>query len=366
MSTGRLQQYARMERSDITELLSRDKVNLAELLSEAHARRIDRLGNRVYLRGIVEISNVCRKNCHYCGIRRDNHDVERFALREDEILDAVGWAFEQRYGSVVLQAGERTDDRFVGFVEDLLREIKALSSGRLGITLSLGEQATETYARWYEAGAHRYLLRIETSSPALYAKLHPPDHLFDDRVRCLTDLRRLGYQVGTGVMIGLPGQTIEDLANDVLFFRDLDVDMIGMGPYVLHEQTPLSEHTDNSDEEKRQRFELGLRMIAVCRLAMPDINIASTTALQALHPKGRELGLRAGANIVMPIITPPKYRKHYQLYQGKPCIEDSADECQQCLAKRIESVGDTVGYAQWGDSPHALRRRPAADAGSAR
>ncbi len=345
-----------LDRQQIVRHLAAEGAEMQALLAEAHDLRLRTRGNRVFLRGLVELSNLCVKNCYYCGIRRDQRDVERFQLSQAEILEAAQWAYEHRYGSIVLQSGERTDAQFVSFIEEVVLAIKAMSDGKLGLTLSLGEQAEETYRRWYAAGAHRYLLRIETSNPALYARLHPPDHSYGERVDCLRALRRLGYQVGTGVMIGLPGQTVDDLAEDVLFFRAMDIDMIGMGPYVLHGHTPLADGVDDSEDARRQRFELAVRMIAVCRLAMPDINIASTTALQALHPTGREIGLRAGANIVMPIITPMRYRKQYQLYDGKPCLEDSASECKHCLENRIESVGDKVGYAEWGDSPHALRR----------
>lgn len=314
------------------------------------------VGNRVHFRGIVELSNRCIKNCYYCGIRRDNAAVERFSLSKEQVLGAALWAYEHRYGSVVLQSGERTDERFVSFIEDVVREIKIKSGGQLGITLSLGEQSSETLGRWFAAGAHRYLLRIEASNRRLYGALHPSDHSYDARIRCLHDLRRIGYQVGTGVMIGLPGQTLDDLAADVLFFRELDVDMIGMGPYVAHEATPLASESDNSEAGRTRRLDLALRMIAVVRLAMPDINIAATTALQALDPRGREKGLLAGANIVMPIITPLEVRKHYQLYDGKPCIDDSMDQCQSCLEERIRSTGDVVAYSEWGDSPHSAIR----------
>ncbi|MGA2447938.1 MAG: [FeFe] hydrogenase H-cluster radical SAM maturase HydE [Polyangiaceae bacterium] len=342
----------------IVDLLGMEGSQDLALRDMAHAVRRKSVGNRIHFRGIVELSNLCIKNCYYCGIRRENSEVERFSLSHEQILEAALWAHDHRYGSVVLQSGERTDERFVSFVEGVVRDIKRLSAGRLGVTLSMGEQTSETYARWLAAGAHRYLLRIETSSRDLYGKLHPSDHSFDARVRCLRDLRRLGYQVGTGVMIGLPGQSLQDLAADILFFRDLDVDMLGMGPYVLHDATPLAREVDNSEQGRARRLALALRMIAVARLAMPDINIASTTALQALHPLGREKGLMAGANIIMPIITPTEFRRHYQLYQGKPCVEDDAGQCQQCLERRIHSTGDVIAYSEWGDSPRALTRHP--------
>jgi biotin synthase len=344
------------DRRSIVELLAMGGAEDRALRRVACEMRRKSIGNRVHCRGIVELSNLCIKNCYYCGIRRDNSAVERYSLSKQQIIDAALWAHQRRYGSVVLQSGERTDERFVSLVEDVVHDIKIRSGGRLGITLSMGEQSSETYARWFAAGAHRYLLRIETSSRRLYGALHPIDHSHDARIRCLRDLRQIGYQVGTGVMIGLPGQTLDDLAADVLFFRDLDVDMIGMGPYVVHESTPIARDCDNSEGGRRRRLDLALRMIAVVRLAMPDINIAATTALQALHPLGREKGLLAGANIIMPIVTPIEVRKHYQLYEGKPCIEDSADQCQACIEARIRSTGDVLVYSEWGDSPHATNR----------
>jgi biotin synthase len=340
----------------IVDLLAMEGSADLALRDAAYAARRKSVGNRVHFRGIVEISNLCIKNCYYCGIRRDNVDIERFCLSKEQILEAALWAHARRYGSVVLQSGERTDERFVSLVEDVVRDIKRLSSGELGITLSMGEQTNETYARWFAAGAHRYLLRIETSSRRLYGELHPRNHSYDVRVRCLRDLRDVGYQVGTGVMIGLPGQTLGDLAADVLFFRDLDVDMIGMGPYVVHDATPTAKEVDNSEHARARRLALALRMIAVVRLAMPDINIAATTALQALHPLGREQGLLAGANIIMPIITPTEVRRHYQLYQGKPCVDDGAEQCQECLERRIRSTGNVVAYSEWGDSPRTATR----------
>lgn len=269
---------------------------------------------------------------------------------------------------MTLQSGERQDEAFIDYIEGLVRDIKALSHGELGITLCVGEQDEAAYRRWFEAGAHRYLLRIETSNPALYAKLHPQDgyHQWQVRKNCLDVLRAIGYQVGTGDMSGLPGQTIEDLADDILFYRDMDIDMIGMGPYVVHHNTPLGKAVVaqglDSAEGKRRRLELGLKMIAVTRLFLPDVNIASTTALQALHPMGRELGLKAGANVLMPIVTVPKFRSQYLLYDNKPCVEDTPGQCKNCLAARVASVGDTVGLGQWGDSPHfsiSKRRRHA-------
>lgn len=327
-----------------------DKHEMDNLFKQAYAIKKEYVGTTVYFRGIVELSNICKKNCYYCGIRRDNQNVNRFILQEDEVIKSALWAYEQHYGSVVIQSGERDDVEFVCFIENVIKGLKEKTDGNLGITLSLGEQTEETYHRWYVAGAHRYLLRIETSSPELYRKLHPADHDWEKRWNCLRTLKKLGYQTGTGVMIGLPYQSLEDLAKDVQFFYDEDIDMIGMGPFIPHSETPLADALPEYDGDKQ--LDLALKMIAVCRIMLKDINIASTTALQALKPDGRELGLLAGANIIMPNITETKYRANYQLYNGKPCLDENASLCRNCLERRVSSIGETIGYDQWGDSPH--------------
>ncbi len=345
------------KREIVRQLGLENREDVEELLRRAYEVKLRHVGPVVYFRGLIEFSNVCTKNCHYCGIRRGNARVKRFTMDAQEILEAARWAFENHYGSVVLQAGERQDQAHVAFVEELLRGIKELSGGKLGITLSLGEQSEETYRRWYAAGAHRYLLRIETSNPKLYRSLHPEDHDFGIRLECLHALHRCGYQVGTGVMIGLPGQTLEDLAEDVLFFRRLDVDMIGMGPFIPHRDTPLAKCLGDFKAKQGKQLELGLKMIAATRIALKDVNIAAATALQALRPNGRELGLQAGANIIMPVITETKYRSAYQLYDGKPCLDENASQCRSCLQRRIDQIGETIGFDQWGDSPHFGARR---------
>lgn len=344
-------------REDLITLLSiTDRDELKKLYEAAYKMKLDKVGNKVYFRGIVEFSNICIKNCDYCGIRRDNHSVERFTIEKDEILKSAKWAYDNKYGSMVLQSGERQDEEYIAFVEDVIKGIKEIGDGSLRITLSLGEQSEDTYRRWFSAGAERYLLRIESSTKELYNSIHPADHSFEERVECLKRLKKIGFQTGTGVMIGIPGQTEANLADDILFFEKMDIDMIGMGPYVVHSDTPVGKDALNTKEEKDRRFELGLKMIAVTRLYLKDVNIASTTALQALNPVGREMGLKAGANVIMPIITEGPNRKNYQLYDNKPCIDDNADECKSCLENRIKSVGDVIGYAEWGDSNHFKKR----------
>ncbi len=330
--------------------------DLDKLFRKAYEIKQKYVGNKTFFRGIVELSNICSKDCFYCGIRRSNKNVKRFSLVEEQILTAAKWAYENNYGSVVLQSGERNDKAFIDFIERTLNEIKILSNGELGITISFGEQTYETYKRWFDAGAHRYLLRIETSNPELYRKLHPPDHIFEERLNCLRMIKEIGYQTGTGVMIGLPFQTIDDLVNDLLFFRDFDIDMLGMGPYLVNEDTPLAKEFLDFEEKKDDQYFLGLKMIACARILLKDVNIASTTALQALKYSGREMGLLAGANIIMPNITPMEYREAYQLYDNKPCIDDDSELCLDCLKQRIYGIESEIGYGEWGDSPHFKKK----------
>lgn len=345
----------RPDKQEILRLLAlTDKQEIQDLFQQAYAVKKQYVGTKVYFRGIIELSNYCVKNCYYCGIRKDNPHVQRFTLCKDEVVESALWAFKQDYGSVVIQSGERSDEAFTEFIEDILYTLKEKTGGKLGITLSLGEQSRETYQRWYSAGAHRYLLRIETSNPELYKKLHPADHDWQQRLNCLRTMKDIGYQAGTGVMIGLPFQSLEHLADDVLFFYDEDIDMIGMGPYIPHEETPLYQYATDYKEE--EHLELALKMIAICRLLLKDVNIASTTALQALKDDGRELGLLAGANIIMPNITDTKYRANYQLYQGKPCLDENASLCRGCLERRISAIGEQIGYSEWGDSPHFVHK----------
>jgi biotin synthase len=336
-----------------------DQAELQALYDCAYAIKAKHVGKVAYFRGIIECSNLCRKNCHYCGIRSSNQNVERFQMTEQEILKEALWAYEADYGSCVIQSGERQDEAYISLIERVVGQIKAATKGEMGITLSLGEQSEETYRRWKQAGAHRYLLRIETSNPDLYAKIHPADHLFEIRKECLAALRRTGYQVGTGVMMGLPGQTMTDLANDILFMKRIDIDMIGMGPYIPHRDTPMGAVIPPyTDQQKADALKLGLKMIAVTRIVLKDVNIAAATALQALDPTGREQGLRCGANVIMPNVTETEFRPKYQLYDFKPCTDENSAMCRGCLSRRIEGIGETVGFNQRGDSPHFHKRTP--------
>ena len=343
--------------SDLVTLLKAEGQDKTKIFTRAAEIKKQFVGNKVYFRGLVELSNICSKNCLYCGIRAGNTKPERYMVTEEEVLEAASFALENGYGSMVLQSGERCDEKFVDTVSELLRKIKDLSGGKLGITLSMGEQTEKTYREWYACGAHRYLIRIETSDRELYYKIHPNNkkHDFDIRINALKLLREIGYNVGSGVMIGLPFQTIEHLASDLLFLKELDVDMVGMGPFIEHEDTPLYEFKD-SLWPKKERFDVSLKMVALLRIMMKDINIAATTAMQAIDKQGREKALKVGANIIMPNLTPVKYREDYLLYEDKPCLDEDASECRNCLEARIHMAGDEIGFNEWGDSKHFAKR----------
>lgn len=348
-------QQTSFTKAEIVELLKASGNDLENLFAIANEVKQSQVGAKVYFRGLVEFSNVCSKDCYYCGIRKSNRSVRRYNLSDKEILNAARFACENNYGSLVLQSGELENDAFTLRIENLLKQIKNLSGGALGITLSLGEQSSDVYKRWFDAGAHRYLLRIETSNRELYQKLHPGNHSFEKRMACLNDLQRIGYQAGTGVMIGLPFQTIDDLADDLLFMQHFNIDMVGMGPYIEHEETPLYQLKDVL-WPIGERFTVALKMIAVLRIMMKDINIASATALQAIDPLGREKGVRAGANVIMPNITPGMYRNDYALYQNKPCTDEEPLQCKGCLDARLSLADSEIGYGEWGDSKHFFRR----------
>jgi biotin synthase len=330
-----------------------DSIEIQELFDEAARVKKEEIGNIVHFRGLVELSNICTKDCYYCGIRKSNHNVHRFMMECDDIIETALESYKQNYGSMVLQAGERSDPEFVTLIETVLKEVKRQTNGKLGITLSLGEQTEETFQRWFDAGAHRYLLRIESSNPELYRKLHPASHSFETRIENLKILRKIGYQVGTGVLIGAPEQTIDDLVDDILFFKDIDIDMIGMGPYLPHPDTPFG---DLPETKKEEQLSLALKTIATTRIFLKDVNIAATTALHVLDDKGREQGILAGGNIIMPNLTHPKYKPDYQLYTGKSGLEDSAEACNKKLYDSILKIGHTIGLNHWGDSKHFKKR----------
>lgn len=323
-----------------------------QLLEKADHCRRQHLGSAVYPRGLIEYSNCCRRNCFYCGLRRGNSLIRRYHLQREQIIELALQAYDAGYQSICLQSGELSSSKEVDFIADVIRTIKGYrskNSGQgLGITLSLGELTYKQYRQLWDAGAHRYLLRIETSNPLLFQKIHPPEQSYNRRLECLDALREIGYQVGTGVMIGLPGQSYEDLATDLEFFQAKDIDMLGMGPYIPHPDTPLARQ---KTEFIPDAFTTTIRMLALARILMPDINMVASTALQSIHPDGLKLGLKAGANIVMPVLTPEDNRKDYMLYANKKFSNFER------LKHDIHEAGYELTLWQWGDSPHYFKRQ---------
>jgi len=301
-----------------------------EVLKLADKVRKEHVGDEVHLRGLIEFSNYCKQNCLYCGIRRDNKNCTRYRLEPEQIIDFAKKASDYGYKTVVLQSGEDpyyTLDK----MQYILSEVKKFD---LAITLSTGEKTFEEYQAYKNAGADRFLIRIETTDKNLYQSLHP-NMDFDNRVECLRSLYKLGYEVGTGCLVGLPDQTIESLAEDILFFKEINADMIGIGPFIPNPDTPLS-------EEKGGAFELALRVMAVTRLVLPYANIPATTAMETLNPNGRLIALQSGANVVMPNVTEGDYRKFYELYPGKICVNDTPAKCVGCITGKIKSIGREV------------------------
>ncbi len=358
MSTSKILEKDILSREDIITLLSSRDKDRTLLFKKSAEIKEQIIGKKVWFRGLIEFSNVCSKDCLYCGIRKGNKNLKRYNLSDEEILTAAKFAYDNRYGSIALQSGELESPVIADRIENLIFKIKDLSKGELGITLSVGEQTREVYQKWYDAGAHRYLLRIEATNESLYRKIHPENkkHDFSRRLECLKSLQDIGYQTGTGVMIGLPFQTMDDLASDLIFMKEFNIDMCGMGPYIEHADTPLIQYTADL-LPLNERFDLTLKMIAILRIMMKDINIVAATALQAIDPIGREKAIKIGANIIMPNITPGRYRDSYKLYDNKPCTDDSAEDCQSCLEARVSLADTEIIYGEWGDSQHYDKRR---------
>ena len=305
----------------------RDSDSAARLAAAATEKRQAIYGNTVYIRGLIEISNICKNNCHYCGIRAGNTNCDRYRLTEEDILSACAEGYELGFRTFVLQGGEDshfTDERLVS----LLRQIKQNH-------LSLGERSRESYQRLFDAGADRYLLRHETATKSHYQKLHPAPLSFDERMRCLFDLRDIGYQVGCGFMVGSPYQTPEDIARDLDFIAEFKPDMCGVGPFIPHKDTVFSDFPAGT-------LELTCYLLSIVRLIHPPVLLPSTTALGTIHPEGRELGILAGANVVMPNLSPASVRKKYMLYDNK--VSDGAESAQSKaeLQRRMASIGYEV------------------------
>ena len=373
------------------------------LQQEAYALKLQHRGPQVYFRGLIEISNRCRKNCLYCGIRAGNAQVCRYEMSDEQVLREAQFALDAGYGSVAIQGGERSDSEFIEKITRLVWQIRHLQKGgnpenvmqlasekastlplnNLGITLSLGEQPQEVYREWKKAGATRYLLRIETSNMELYEKIHPgfaltgnnakdaANHSMLRRLQALADLKSENYLLGSGVMIGLPFQTYEHLQEDLQFLQNLGVDMVGMGPYIPHYDTPMGQivshwrtgaplpdklkelasqpRGDFWNMSNSELLEVSLQMVARLRILLPDINIAATTALQVLDPMGREQALLHGANVIMPNMTETQLRGNYSLYQGKQGVEDDAVSTRDKLLENLSGLGISVGWDERGD-----------------
>lgn len=344
-----------MTRSEILAWLRLDdESELETLWLLAEQTRREHVGDAVHLRGLVEISNHCVRECHYCGLRAPNEGVSRYRMTADEILACAREAESYGYGTVVLQSGEDYG-LTTQWVAQLVSRIKAET--KLAITLSLGERGGDELAVWRDAGADRYLLRFETSSDRLYQRIHPPLRgVRSDRLAILRRLRELGYEVGSGVMIGIPGQTFADLADDLVLFRELDLDMIGVGPFIPYPGTPLGHVEPHVGDQVPSTELMTYKVIALSRRICPRANIPSTTALATLNEaSGRELGLLRGANVMMPNVTPPRYRHRYEVYPGKACLWEATGHWHASVRGRIESMGRTVGVGR-GDSPSRRMR----------
>lgn len=351
--------------ADILAWLRETHLNaLAELWQAADQTRAQFVGEEVHLRGLVEISNHCVRRCAYCGLRVPNQELQRYRMSADEILGCAHQAVAFGYGTVVLQAGE-DPGLSAEFITDVVRRIKAQTP--LAVTLSLGEREDDELRAWRAAGADRYLLRFETSNPELFARIHPPrTGQAGDRLAILRQVRDLGYEVGSGVMIGIPGQSYADLARDLQLFAELDLDMIGVGPFLPHPATPLGDPAGAAalpSERQVPNTELmTYKVIALTRLLCPRANIPSTTALATLNRhQGRELGLSRGANIVMPNLTPIRFRELYEIYPDKACIRETGEACHTCLTQRIIGLGRELGRGR-GDSVNYLRPERLGDA----
>ena len=311
-----------------------------DLYRQADRVRHDAIGDEVHLRGLIEFSNICRNDCMYCGIRRSNRHVHRYRMTDEELVETARRAVALGFQTIVLQSGE--DMHFDQ--ARLCRIIEQIKRHDVALTLSVGERDYADYKAFKDAGADRYLLRIETTDRDLYHRLNP-GMSWQHRHECLLMIKELGYELGSGIMVGQPGQTVTSIADDLLYLKDIGIDMAGIGPFIPHPDTPLAHEAGGS-------LELALRTMAVMRLLMPDINIPATTAMESLHPKGRIMALQAGANVVMPNVTEGEYRRLYELYPGKVCVNDTPVHCRSCIALKIQAIGRTIGQGRGGHRSH--------------
>lgn len=341
----RLEDRQPLTRGEFAALLQSWTPELAgEAARRALAVRRRIYGDEVYLRGLIEFTSYCRNDCYYCGIRRGNSNAQRYRLTGEEILSCCATGYELGFRTFVLQGGEDPwySDRFLC---GLIREIKSRWPD-CALTLSFGEWPRARYQAWFDAGADRYLLRHETADPDHYARLHPRPLSLSHRMNCLRDLKDIGYQVGCGFMVGSPGQGAEQLATDLAFLQEFRPHMVGIGPFLPHHDTPFRDQPPGS-------LKLTLFLLSVIRLMLPQVLLPATTALGTIHPRGRELGLLAGANVVMPNLSPSRVREKYLLYDNKICTGDEAAECRCCLEARIASIGFHTAVSR-GDHPAAI------------
>ena len=341
MLIDKLKKEQTLTKEEWVELIEGRNAELAEyLFALAREERHHYYDHDIYVRGLIEFTNYCKNDCLYCGIRKSNSNAKRYRLSEEDILSCCRTGYELGFRTFVLQGGEDgfyTDAKLV----HIISRIKELYPD-CALTLSIGEKSRESYQAYYDAGADRYLLRHETANATHYAKLHPALLSAANRQQCLWDLKDIGYQVGTGFMVGSPYQTAEHLAEDLLFIKKLNPHMIGIGPFIPHHDTPFA-------DEKAGTLELTLFMLGLLRLMLPKVLLPATTALGTIHPKGRELGIQAGANVVMPNLSPVSVRKDYSLYDNKICTGDEAAECRFCLERRMQSIGYNIVTSR-GDS----------------
>ena len=334
-----------LTKAEIIRLLS-DEQNQDELFKRADEVRRQYVGDEVHLRGLIEFSNICRNNCMYCGIRRDNPQLARYRMNRQELLETARKAAQMGFKTIVMQSGEDT-----WFSRDVMcRIVEAIKKFDVAITLSVGEREYADYKAWFDAGADRYLMRIETTDKDLYHRLDP-GMSWQHRHECLMTLKEIGYELGSGIMVGLPEQSIESIADDLIYLKKIGVDMAGIGPFIPHPQTPLKNEAGGT-------LDLARRTMAVMRLLMPDINIPATTAMESLHPMGRIWTLQSGANVVMPNVTEGEYRRLYELYPGKICVDDTPLHCKTCIGTKIMSIGRSIGIGYGGHAgklPHGAK-----------
>ena len=328
---NKLAETTNADRDELIFLLKNITPEETELLRKA-AQSVARqsFGNKIYIRGLIEFTSICKNDCYYCGLRRSNLKAVRYRLSREQILSSCKVGCELGFRTFVLQGGEDgyfTDEVMCGIVSDIKSAYPDCA-----LTLSLGERGEESFRRLRAAGADRYLLRHETADEAHYSLLHPPEMTLKTRKEALYSLKNLGFQTGAGFMVGSPGQTFETLAEDLLFLKELEPQMCGIGPFIPHRDTPFADKPAGS-------FELTLILLSVIRLMHPKILLPSTTALGTIHPQGREKGILHGANVVMPNLSPIEHRADYSLYNGKICTGEEAAECQNCLERRINSIG---------------------------